>query len=120
MSAVPVNWLRASPLMRLTSLRSTSIAGGVTTSPSNDMMGSCITMTTVRLIRSSRSRPIALISELRTSVMDFAPAVSRARNSEECRSEKNPALSLISLANSARWLFARIALLIFDRITVWP
>jgi len=106
--------------MRLTSLRSTSIAGGVTTNPSNDMMGSCITMTTVRLIRSSRSRPIALISELRTSVMDFAPAVSRARNSEECRSEKNPALSLISLANSARWLFARIALLIFDRITVWP
>ena len=84
--------------MRLTSLRSTSIAGGVTTNPSNDMMGSCITMTTVRLIRSSRSRPIALISELRTSVMDFAPA----RNSEECRSEKKPMLSLISFANSLR------------------
>src|SRR6476619_1585983 len=76
--------------MRLTSLRSTSIAGGVTTNPSNDMMGSCITMTTVRLIRSRRSRPIALISELRTSVMDFAPAVSRARKSEECPPEKKP------------------------------
>ena len=52
--------------------------------------------------------------------MDFAPAVSRARNSDECRSEKNPMLSLISLANSRRWLLARMALLILDRITVWP
>ena len=35
MSAVPVNWLCASPLIRLTSLRSTSIAGGATANPSS-------------------------------------------------------------------------------------
>ena len=63
---------------------------------------------------------MALTSMLRTSVMDLAPAVSRARNSDECRSEKKPTLSRISLANSWRWLVARIALLILVRITMWP
>ena len=48
---------------------------------------------------------------------EAAPAVSRARNSDECRSEKKPMLSLISLANSRRWLLARMALPICDRIT---
>ena len=107
-------------MTRLTSLRRISIAGGTTTRPMNDRIGSCTTITPTRLISISKSRPMALISMLRTSVMDFAPAVSRARNSDECRSEKNPMLSLISLANSRRWLLARMALLILDRITVWP
>ena len=49
-------------------------------------------MTMTRPIRSRRSRPSALIKRLRTSVIAFAPAVSRARNSEECRVEKNPTL----------------------------
>ena len=106
--------------MRLTSLRRISIAGGTTTRPMNDSTGSCVTITKIRLTSSSRSRPTALISRFRTSVMDLAPEVSRARNSDECRSEKKPMLSLISLANSRRWLLARMALLILDRITVWP
>ena len=102
MSAVPVNWLWASPFTRLTSLRRISIAGGTTTRPTNDRIGSCITITPIKPISMNRSRPMALISMLRTSVMDFAPAVSRARNSDECRSEKNAMLSFISLANSRR------------------
>ena len=106
--------------MRLTSLRSTSIAGGTTTRPMNDITGSCVTITPIMASSISRSRPTALTSMLSTSVMDLAPAVSRARNSDECRSEKKPMLSLISLANSRRWLLARMALLILDRITVWP
>ena len=72
------------------------------------------------LISCSRSRPIALNSRFSESAMDFAPALSRARNSDECRSEKKPMLSFISLANSRRWLLARIAFEIFDRIVVWP
>ena len=39
MSAVPVNWLWARPLIRFTSLRSTSIAGGTTTKPSSAITG---------------------------------------------------------------------------------
>ena len=81
------------------------------------MYGSCISMTQTRPISSSRSRPSALIRRLRTWVTEVAPAVSRARNSDECRSEKKATLSLISLANSRRWLLARMALEIFDRIT---
>ena len=77
-------------------------------------------MTATSAISDSRSRPTALISRLSTCVTEVAPAVSRARNSDECRSEKKPMLSLISLANSRRWLLARMALQICDRITVWP
>ena len=99
---MPVNWLCARPLMRLTSLRSTSIAGGTTTRPSSDIQGSCATITAIMLMSSRRSRPIALISMVRTSVIDLAPAVRRARNSDEWRSEKKLMLSLISLANSWR------------------
>ena len=73
--------------MRFTSLRRISIAGGTTTRPINDSTGSCVTITNIRLTSSSTSRPTALINSVRTSVMDFAPDVSRARNSEECRSE---------------------------------
>ena len=98
--------------MRLISLRRNSIAGGTTTRPISDNSGSCATITLTRAISVSRSRPIALIRRLSTSVMDLAPVVSRARNSDECRSEKKPMLSLISLANSRRWLLARMALLI--------
>ena len=46
-----------------------------------------VTITNIRLTSSSTSRPTALINSVRTSVMDFAPYVSRARNSEECRAE---------------------------------
>ena len=106
--------------MRLTSLRSISIAGGTATRPISDRIGSCDTITAIIAIRTRKSRPIALISMFNRSVMDLAPAVMRARNSDECRSEKKPMLSLISLANSCRWLWARMALEIFDRITVWP
>jgi len=74
-------------------------------------------MTATSAISDSTSRPTALISRLRTWVTEFAPEVRRARNSDECRSEKKATLSLISLANSRRWLLARIALLICDRIT---
>ncbi len=106
--------------MRLIILRRNSIAGGTTTRPISDNHGSCATITLTRAIRVNRSRPIALIRRLSTSVMDLAPEVSRVRNSEECRSEKKLMLSFISLENSRRWLLARMALLIFDRITVWP
>ncbi len=77
-------------------------------------------MTMTSAISDSRSRPMALIRRLSTCVTAVAPAVSRARNSEECRSEKKAMFSLISLANSGRWLLARIALPICDRITVCP
>ena len=70
---MPVNWLWARPLIRFTSLRRISIAGGTTTRPINDSTGSCVTITTIRLISSSTSRPTALISRVSTSVMDFAP-----------------------------------------------
>src|SRR5882672_9390342 len=93
------------------------MAGGATRKPSSAITGSCVTITMTSAISDSRSRPTALISRLRTCVTEFAPAVRRARNSDECRSEKNATLSLISLANNRRWLLARIALLIFDRIT---
>ena len=86
--------------MRFTSLRSTIIAGGATAKPSSAINGSVITMTMTSAISDSRSRPMALISRLSTCVTAVAPAVSRARNSEECRSEKNAMFSLISLANS--------------------
>ena len=66
------------------------------------MNGSCITITVTSAISDSRSRPTALISRLSTWVTEVAPAESRARNSEECRSEKKPTLSRISLANSRR------------------
>ena len=106
--------------MRFTSLRSTSIAGGATRNPSSAIYGSCISITQTSAISDSTSRPTALISRLSTCVTELAPAVSRARNSDECRSEKKPTLSFISLENSRRWLLARMALLICDRITEWP
>ena len=64
---------------------------------------------------------MALISKFSTWVMDLAPAVSRARNSEECRSEKNPDAFVHQLGKQLpAGCWRGCALLIFDRITVWP
>ena len=93
----PVNWLWAIALIRRTSLRRTSIAGGTITKPNSDITGSCITITATRPISDSRSRPTAVISRLSTWRRRLAPVVSRARNSDECRSAKKPRFSLHQL-----------------------
>ena len=88
--------------MRRISLRSTKNAGGATTKLMNDIKGSCTTITVTSPISDSRSRPSEVISRLMTWVAAAAPALSRAMNSVECRSEKKPRPSLSSLAKTLR------------------
>ena len=88
--------------MRRISLRSTRKAGGATTKLKNDISGSCHTITPMRPISDSKSRPSEVISRFITWVAAAEPVVSRAMNSVECRSEKKPRPSLSSLAKTAR------------------
>ena len=59
--------------MRRISLRSTKNAGGATTKLKNDISGSCTTITAIRPISDSRSRPTEVISRLMTCVAAAAP-----------------------------------------------
>ena len=106
--------------MRRIILRSTRNAGGATTRLKNDISGSCTTMTVSNPINDNRSRPSEVISKLMTCVAAVAPALRRAMNSVECRSEKKLRPSLSSLENTARWLLATMRLPICDSNTVWP
>ena len=93
------------------------IAGGTTTKPKNDITGSWTTITVTRPISDSRSRPIAPITRLSAWLAAAAPVVSRARNSDECRSAKKPRFWWISVANIRRWLSAMMRLPIRARFT---
>ena len=103
--------------MRRIILRSTMNAGGATMKLKNDMIGSWTTITASRPISESRSRPIAVTSRLMTWLAAAAPVVSRAMNSEECRSEKNATFWLISALNICRWFSATMRLPICASIT---
>ena len=65
------------------------------------MTGSWITITMTRPISDIRSRPTAVISRLITWLTAAAPVVSRAMNSDECRSAKKPIFSLQQLVEHA-------------------
>ncbi len=86
----------------------------------NDIKGSCTTITVTSPISDSRSRPSEVISRLMTWVAAAAPALNRAMNSVECRSEKKPRPSLSSLAKTLRWLSATMRLPIFESNTLCP
>ena len=86
---------------RRTSLRSTIIAGGAMIRPTSDITGSWITITANRPISVSTSRPIEVISSDSTRFAAVAPVVSRAMNSDECRSEKKPMFSVKQLVEHA-------------------
>jgi len=120
MRVEPVNWLRAIPLMRRTSLRSTTMAGGTTRTLTSDIIGSFDTMTIKSAISIRRSRPKAVIRRLITYVAELAPVVRRATNSDECRSAKKPRPSFKSLSNMRRWLVAMMRAPMRDRMTAWP
>ena len=88
--------------MRRIILRRKKNAGGTTTKLTSDITGSWYTITASSAISDSRSRPIAVTSRLMTWLAAAAPVVSRAMNSEECRSEKKPTFCWISALNIRR------------------
>ena len=90
MRVPPVNCACAMLRMRRTILRSRNIAGGKTISVTANSSGSWITITTIKPASVMKSRPAAMMSRASTCVAAFAPACSRAVNSEECRSVKKP------------------------------
>ena len=97
-----VNCRRAMLRTRRTNLRRKKIAGGTTMKPPSDMIGSCVTITMVSPISDMRSRPAAVIRRLITDDTALAPVVSRAMNSDECRSAKKLIFSCSSLSNMRR------------------
>ena len=116
----PVNCTLMIARTRRTSLRSTIIAGGAMIRPTSDITGSWITITANRPISVSTSRPIEVISSDSTRFVAVAPVVSRAMNSDECRSEKKPMFSVSSLSNMRRWLSATMRLPIRIMMTCCP
>ena len=121
MSAVPVNWLCARPLMRFTSLRSTSIAGGATAKPSSAIIGILHQHHDDERDQRQQIAPDRVDQQVE-HLRDRGGAGGQPRQKfrrmplgEEARCFRSSAWR-----TAARWLLARIALPICDRITVWP
>ena len=93
------------------------MAGGAATKPASDITGSWVTITIDSPISDIRSRPIAVIRRLMTDDTACAPVVSRAMNSDECRSAKKLMFSCNSLSNIRRWLSATMRLPMRESIT---
>ena len=118
--APPVNWLIAIALMRRISLRSTLTEGATTTRNISSSTGSPISITMQLPTTVRRSRPAAETSRLTTTLALFAPAESRARNSDEWRLPKNGSPSLSSLSRVRRWLSATMRAPMRASMTAWP
>ena len=98
----PVNWFLAIERMRRINLRRMKSAGGAITKAISDIIGSWIAMTATSAINVNRSRPNEVTSRLIVVAAACAPIDSRARNSEECRCEKNSRFCWISEPNMRR------------------
>jgi hypothetical protein len=92
--APPVNCTLMIARTRFTILRSMMIAGGATIRPASAITGSWITITANRPIEREHIAPDRGDQQRQHEVRGVAPVVSRAMNSEECRSEKKPMFSV--------------------------
>ena len=120
MRAPPVNWWCAITRMRRIILRRISIAGGTTITLNSDITGSWTAITPTSAISERKSRPIDVISRLRTLLAAAAPVVRRAMNSELWRWAKKPMFCCSRAVNIRRWFSATIRLPIRARVSAPP